>query len=353
MSRTIPLARAGPDPQPSLRALVAQYESPGVAESTLQLLTSIGLYAASCAAMYWSLHLSYLLTLLLAIPTAGFVVRTFIVQHDCGHGAFFKSRRANDLVGMVCSVITFTPYANWRRQHNCHHGNWNNLDRRESGADIYSACLTVEEYRGLSPWRRLVYRWVRHPIVAQFILPPVVFLFLYRLPFDTPKAWGSERRSVYWTDLAIVAVLGVLMLLFGIKQVLMVQLPVVMLASIIGVGLFALQHRFEGVVWTRQDAWTAQSAALEGSSYFKLPRILQWFTGNIGFHHVHHLSPRVPNYRLEACHEAIPALQAAKTLTWRAGLRSLKLILWDETNRRMVRFADVRGASGEANPRRH
>ena len=341
------------DPPSGLRSLVARYETPSVAKSAFQLITSIGSFAACCAAMYWSLHVSYLLTLLLAVPAAGFVVRTFIVQHDCGHGAFFRSRRANDLIGCLCSVITFTPYANWRRQHNCHHGNWNNLDRRESGADIYSACLTVEEYRGLSPWRRFVYRWVRHPIVAQFILPPLVFLFLYRIPFDTPKDWGRERRSVYWTDFAILAVLGVLMLLFGIRHVLMVQLPVVMLASIIGIGLFALQHRFEGVVWTRQDAWSAQSAALQGSSYFKLPRILQWFTGNIGFHHVHHLSPRVPNYRLEACHEAIPALQAAKTLTWRAGLRSLKLILWDETNRRMVRFADVRGASGEANPRRH
>ncbi|HLG88858.1 MAG TPA: fatty acid desaturase [Alphaproteobacteria bacterium] len=328
-------------PQSGLRSLVARYETPSLAESAFQIITSIGLFAASCAAMYWSLHVSYLLTLLLAVPTAGFVVRTFIIQHDCGHGAFFKSRRANDLLGRACSVITLTPYANWRRQHNCHHSNWNNLDRRESGADIYSACLTVEEYRALSSWGRFVHRFVRHPIVAQFVVPPLVFLFLYRIPFDTPRAWSRERRSVYWTNLAILTLFGALTLLVGLKDVLMVQLPIITLASIMGIGLFAIQHRYEGVVWTRQNAWNAQSAALQGSSYFALPRILQWFTGNIGFHHVHHLSPRVPNYRLQACHDSIPALQAATTLTLRQGLRSLRLILWDEANRRMVRLADV------------
>jgi omega-6 fatty acid desaturase (delta-12 desaturase) len=305
-------------------------------------VTSVGLFMAACAAMYWSLNISYLLTLALALPTAGLLVRVFIVQHDCGHGAFFRSRRANTLVGLVCSVFTFTPYANWRRQHSQHHGNWNNLDRRESGSDIYSSCLTVEEYQALSPWKRFTCRLYRHPIIAQIIVPPLVFLLLYRVPFDTPKSWAHERRSVYWTNLAILSVLGGLALLVGIRQVLLIQLPIIALTSIMGVGLFSLQHRFDGVVWARQRNWTMMEAALKGSSYFKLPRVLQWFTGNIGFHHVHHLNPHIPNYRLEACHKAIPALGEATTLTWRDGPGAIRRMLWDEANRRMVGFKDIR-----------
>ena len=317
------------------------FEKPSVARSTLQIVTSIGLFLAACAAMYWSLHISYLLTLALTIPAAGLLVRVFIVQHDCGHGAFFRSRRANDAVGLLCSVMTVTPYANWRRWHNCHHGSWNNLDRRQIAFDIYSVCLTVDEYRALSAWRRFKYRALRHPVMAQLIIPPIVFLVLYRVPFDTPKTWTRERRSVWWTNLAIAAVTGGLMLTFGVWQVLLVQVPVIALTAVMGVLLFSLQHRFDGAVWARQGDWDVTMASLQGSSYFKLPRLLQWFTGNIGFHHVHHLSPRVPNYRLEACHEAIPALQAAKTLTWRDGFKAVRLILWDEANRQMVRFADV------------
>ena len=340
MAKTARLPNSGQLP-PQLRSLMAAYETPSAARSVFQVVSSMGLFAASCAAMYWSLHISYFLTLLLAIPTAGMVVRTFIIQHDCGHGAFFKSRRANDFVGLLCSVITVTPYANWRRQHNCHHANWNNLDRRESGADIYSSCLTVKEYRALSVRERFAYRAVRHPVVAQFIIPPLVFLFLYRLPFDTPKAWRRERWSVYQTNLIILALLGVLAVLFGVKQVLLVQIPVIALASTMGICLFALQHRFEGAVWARQGEWSFETAALEGSSYFQLPRLFQWFTGNIGFHHVHHLSPRIPNYRLEACHRSVPALQKVRTLTWRDALKALTMMLWDEDNRRMVRFVDA------------
>jgi omega-6 fatty acid desaturase (delta-12 desaturase) len=247
-------------PPGDLRASIARYEVPSFATGIFQIFTSIGLFAASCAAMYWSLHVSYLLTLLLAVPTAGFVVRTFIVQHDCGHGSFFRSRRANDLVGILCSVITFTPYANWRRQHNCHHVHWNNLDKRESGADIYSACLTVREYRALSPRARFLYRIVRHPVIAHLILPHIVFLLLYRVPFDTPRSWKRERRSVCWTNVAIATTLCALALLVGIRQVLMVQTPVIMLAAVIGVLLFALQHRFEGVTWQRRADWTIEGA---------------------------------------------------------------------------------------------
>jgi omega-6 fatty acid desaturase (delta-12 desaturase) len=335
------LTPTGADHQPGLRSIIAQYENVSVVKSAFQALSTIGLFLMACAVMYWSLGVSYALTLALAAPAAGLLVRVFIVQHDCGHRAFFRARWANDLLGMLCSLMTFTPYAHWRRQHNGHHGHWNNLDRRQSGADIYSTCLTVAEYQALSPWARFKYRALRHPVMAHLIIPPLVFLLLYRVPFDTPKAWSRERRSVYWTNAAIVTTLGGMMAFLGFWQVLLVQIPIVALTSMMGVGLFSLQHRFDDVVWSRQSEWNVLQASLEGSSYFKLPRVLQWFTGNIGFHHIHHLNPRVPNYRLEACHNAIPALRQVRALSWRDGFRALRLMLWDEAASRMVGFADV------------
>ena len=334
---------ATPPPNPiGLRQSIAPYEIPSVARSLFQFISSTALFVACWAVMLWSLQFSYFLTLALAIPTAGFVVRIFIIQHDCGHGSFFKSRRANQIVGLLCSVMTFTPYASWRRQHAGHHANWNNLDRRESGADIYSACLTVKEYQALSRRERFTYRLTRHPIVSHFLIPPLVFLALYRVPFDTPKDWGAERRSVYWLDLAMLVVFGGLSLFFGWKQVLMIQLPIICTSSIVGVWLFSLQHRFEGVMWSRQNEWNFTNAALDGSSYLELPRVLQWFTGNIGFHHIHHLSPRVPNYRLQACHENVPAVRRVTTLNMRSGLRATGLALWDEVTQTAVRFADAK-----------
>jgi omega-6 fatty acid desaturase (delta-12 desaturase) len=336
--------------EPGLRSLVTKYETPTLLRSACQLITSIGLFLAACAAMYWSLGISYALTLALAIPTAGLLVRVFIVQHDCGHGSMFRSRRINDLVGKFCSLLTLTPYSHWRRHHNVHHGHWNNLDRRELGLDLYATCLTVAEYQALSLWGRFSYRAVRHPILAHVLLPPLVFLFLYRIPFETPKSWSRERRSVYGTNLAVAALLATLMLALGVREVLLVQVPVIALTSMMGVGLFSLQHRFDGTLWTRQNAWDVVPASLEGSSYFKLPRLLQWFTGNIGFHHVHHLSPRVPNYRLEACHNAIPALKAVKSLSWRESLRAIRLTLWDEAHGRMISFAEARKIDAPPRP---
>ncbi|HEX4506320.1 MAG TPA: fatty acid desaturase [Alphaproteobacteria bacterium] len=342
MSESTVTAQPAADAQPGLRALVRAYETPSILRSSYQIASSIGFFLAACAGMYWSLNVSYLLTLALAFPTAGLLVRVFIIQHDCGHGAFFRSRKLNDLLGQFCALLTFTPYAHWRRQHNCHHRNWNNLDRREPGLDIYSTCVTVAEYHALSRWNRFKYRVMLHPIMAYVIIPPVVFLLMYRVPFDTPKDWTRERRSVYLTNLAVIALLATLMLRFGVWQVLLVQVPVVALTSMIGVGLFSLQHRFEGTVWARQGEWNSVKASLHGSSYFKLPRALQWFTGNIGFHHIHHLNPKVANYRLEACHNAIPALrEGVTTLNWLEGVRALRLALWSETDQRMVGFADA------------
>ena len=328
----------------SVRSAISPFESAIPARSIWQLVSSIGLYVAAWAAMFALMHVSFLLTLALALPAGALLVRVFILQHDCGHGSLFASPLANNAVGNLCGLLTLTPYANWRRHHAGHHRIWNNLDRRQSGTDFYSGCLTVKEYRAL-PWhRRFFYRALRHPIVAHVILPPLIFILLYRLPFDTPADWRRERRSVHLTNAALLALFVGLGLLLGLGQVLAVQALVIAVASIIGVWLFALQHRFDEAVWARQAQWNYSEASLQGSSCLRLPRVLQWFTGNIGFHHVHHLAPRVPNYRLQACYEAVPALRARAQLSLGAGLRSVLLSLWDEDAGRMVGFSRHRPA---------
>ena len=327
----------------ALRRAVAAYARPSPAHAAWQVATSFGPLLVTTGAMYATFGSSYFLTLALAVLAAGFVVRVFIIQHDCGHGAFLGSSRANAVLGSLCSLVTLTPYANWKRQHAGHHGNWNNLDRRWSGVDIYSTCLTVEEYRALNRAQRWRHRLMQHPVVALLLLPPVVFLLLFRIPVDSPADWVSERRQVHLTNLGLVALFAALILLFGWRQVLLVQLPISMIASVFGVWLFSLQHRFEHTLWARQDAWSQSDAALHGSSYLHLPRVLQFFTGNIGFHHIHHLNSRVPNYRLQACYDAVAAVRAVPRLTLRDGLKAFRYSLWDEGLGRMVRFSAARG----------
>jgi omega-6 fatty acid desaturase (delta-12 desaturase) len=279
-------------------------------------------------------------TLALSVVTAGFIVRIFIIQHDCGHGSFLRSRRANDAVGMLCSLFTLTPYRMWMRQHAGHHAHWNNLDHRMSGIDIYSTCLTVNEYHALPRWRRGLWRTMLHPVVSLLLLPPLVFFVIFRLPFDAPPTWTHERWAVHGTNLALPLLFVALGLLLGFRSLLLVQLPTSIIASIVGVWLFSVQHRFEQSQWARQDAWTPAAASLQGSSYLQLPRILRWFTGNIGFHHIHHLDPRIPSYRLEACHRAHPAFAQATMLTLRRGaLLSSRYCLWDERSKMMVKIA--------------
>ena len=329
----------------ALLSAFSRFQAPVLGHSLSQLATTFGPFLALMAAMYVAASYSPWASLLLAIPAGALVVRIFIIQHDCGHGAFFRHRAANDWLGRVCSLFTMTPYANWRRQHANHHAVWNNLDRRTEGADIYSTCLTLREYTALSPRRRLLYRLVRHPIIAQLVLPPMVFMLLYRLPFDTPRAWRRERASVLVTNAALAVLLAGLIWAAGLNEVLLVQLSTMLVASVIGVWLFSVQHRFENVVWARQAAWDATNAALYGSSYLKLPRLLQWASGNIGFHHIHHLVPRVPNYRLEDCHHAFAALGGrARALTLRQALRAPSYLLWDEDGGRMLRLADLPAA---------
>jgi omega-6 fatty acid desaturase (delta-12 desaturase) len=317
----------------------APFQSPILARSLVQLSTSFGGFFATCAVMYVCVAVSLWIALPLSALAAGFLVRIFIIQHDCGHGSFFRSRRANNLIGMFCSLMTLTPYAFWRRQHARHHSSWNNLDRRAaSGLDIYSSCLTVAEYRSFGRWRRGLVRVTNHPFIANLLLPPVVFIILYRTPFDAAKNWRRERYEVYLTNLALVGLLGGLGLILGYGHVLAVQLSVMVCASIVGAWLFSVQHRFEHALWAPERNWDFGAASLRSTSHLQLPRILQWFTGNIGFHHVHHVNPRIPNYRLEECHNANVEFQSAPRLTLGAAIRGLRYTLWDSDRGRLVPF---------------
>jgi len=316
-----------------------RFQAPILARSLSQLATSFGGFFLICAVMYAAAGASIWIPLPLSIIAAGFLVRIFIIQHDCGHGSFFKSRRANDFLGILCSLLTLTPYTFWRRQHARHHGSWNNLDRRaDGGIDIYSSCMTVAEFRALGGWRRAAVRFMHHPIVANLMLPPFIFIFLYRTPFDAATGWRRERRTVYLTNIALAALFGGLGLAFGYRHVAAVHLPIMIFASIVGVWLFSVQHRFENALWAADSNWDFTSASLKSTSYLYLPRILQWFTGNIGFHHVHHINPRIPNYRLEACHNASDHFQAVQILTLRTALKALQYTLWDKDVERLVSF---------------
>jgi len=324
-----------------IREAVAIFARPIRTRGLLQLVTSFGPFLAGCAAMYLVFPISYLFTLALAIPTGAFLVRVFIVQHDCGHGSFFASRRANAMTGRVCSLVTLTPFANWSRQHRLHHADWNKLDRIGGGIDIYSGCLTVREHLARTKWQRFIYRLPRHPVVANILLPPVVFLLLYRLPFDTPRAWLRERRSVYLTNAALAALFGTLAALLGWRELLLVHVSIMVVASILGVWLFTLQHRFDSARWTARAQWRFVDAALDGSSWLNLPRMLHWVTGNIGFHHVHHLNTRVPNYRLAAAHEAVQSKRPTRALCLDRAFAAPWLTLWDERSGRLVSFHEA------------
>jgi omega-6 fatty acid desaturase (delta-12 desaturase) len=326
----------------SILSGITPFQEPSLKRSLGQLLTSFGGFFATCAAMYASAEVSFWVALPMSALAAGFLVRIFIIQHDCGHGSFFKSKRANDLIGTLCSLMTLAPYAFWRRQHARHHGCWNNLDRRAaSGLDIYSSCLTVAEYRALGPWRRGIVRLTNHPLVANLLLPPFVFIVLYRVPFDAARSWRRERRAVYLTNIALAGVIGGLGLMLGYRDVVAVQLPTMICASIVGVWLFSVQHRFEHALWSPEGSWDFGAASLKSTSHLHLPRILQWFTGNIGFHHVHHVNPRVPNYRLEECHNANVGLQVAPRLSLRTALRALRYTLWDDDHGGLVSFREA------------
>ena len=282
----------------------------------------------------------YWLTLLLASPAAGLLVRLFIIQHDCGHGSFFPSRTDNDSLGRALSVLTLTPYASWSRGHAVHHASAGNLDRRGRG-DVDT--WTVSEYLAASVPKKLIYRLLRNPVALVALGAPLNFIVLQRVPRGQTFRDPVSRRSILWLNLALLVVFGAACMGFGLFPVLGTYLPVIIIASWIGNWLFFVQHQFEGTHWERDEAWNFHAAALSGSSYFKLPPILQWFSGNIGLHHVHHLSSRVPNYRLQECVDAAPELNRfAKVITLRESLACWRLALWDERRRLLVSFREVR-----------
>jgi len=287
--------------------------------------------------MYLLRPVSWWLVLPLAVLAGALLVRVFIIFHDCGHGSFFKSPAANALVGFLAGILTFTPYYHWRWEHAIHHANAGDLDKRGTG-DVWT--MTVQEYLEASRWKKFAYRLSRNPFVLFVIAPLFLFVVLQRVP--STKANARERHSVYAMDLAILGMALSLSLVFGFTAYVVIQLIILMVAGGAGVWMFYVQHQFEDVYWERGENWSFTAAALQGSSFYKLPRILQWFSGNIGFHHIHHLSPRIPNYNLEKCHKADPLFQQVKPVTFLSSLKSIKFRLWDEKGRKLVGFRHLR-----------
>lgn len=311
---------------------------PSVVRSTWQLVNSVLPFAALLFLMYHSLDVSYLLTLPLALLASGFMVRIFIIQHDCGHGSFFRSRKANNRVGRFCSVFTFVPYYYWRRQHALHHASSGNLDRRGHGdMEIY----TVAEYLKLSRRERFYYRAYRNPLVF-LLLGPLVLMFIFnRFSLDKQQSTKAQRRNVLSTNLTMLALFGALGWWLGFGKLLLIVLPVLYIAGGAGIWLFYIQHQFEHTYWKRGTEWNAARAAMQGSSFYKLPKILQWFTGNIGFHHIHHLQETIPNYRLPRLFREHPDYQDVFTVTLWTSLKTMFLSVWDEEQERLISFREV------------
>ena len=318
--------------------VLAGYRSPDQLRSFVELAITVAPLFLLWVAMWVALSCSYWLSLLLALPTAGFLVRLFMIQHDCGHGAFFGDRRLNDWVGRAIGVLTLTPYDYWRRSHNMHHAGSGNLGRRGIG-DIVT--LTVGEYMAMSRWRRFRYRLYRHPAVMFGIGPAYLFLLQQRLPVGALRE-KAEWLSIMATNVAIAVVVAVFVWLIGLVPFLLLHLPVVLLAAAIGVWLFYVQHQFEETFWAQDVDWSHPEAALHGSSHYDLPRVLRWFTANIGIHHVHHLASRIPYYRLPSVLSDHPELADVGRLSLGDSIRCVRLVLWDEARRKLVSFREVR-----------
>jgi acyl-lipid omega-6 desaturase (Delta-12 desaturase) len=319
--------------------ILNRYRAPSHSRSVFELLITVAAFVLLWILMWATLVLGYWLSLIIAVPTAGLLVRLFMIQHDCGHGSFFRHRVANDWVGRVIGALTLTPYDFWRRSHALHHAGSGNLDRRGIG-DITT--LTVREYLALSRWSRLRYRLYRHPAVMFGLGPAYLFIVQHRLPIGGAGRGWQPWLSTMATNVAIALLIVGTMYLAGIAPFLLVHVPIVLLASSIGVWLFYVQHQFETTFWIGGPGWTLHEAALHGSSHYDLPRVLRWFTANIGVHHVHHLSSRIPYYRLSQVLRDYPELGAIGRLTLVESLRCVRLVLWDESRRQLISFAELR-----------
>jgi omega-6 fatty acid desaturase (delta-12 desaturase) len=322
-----------------LQRTLLRYSEPETLRSAAQLAGNLVAYVALWVAMWRVAETSLALALLLALPLAGFVLRIFSIQHDCGHGAFFRSRAANDWTGRVLSVLTIVPYAYWRSAHATHHATVGRLDRRGIGEiDV----LTTREYARM-PWlRRLGYRFYRHPLVLFGIGPSYQFFLRHRLPFNLPEPAREARNSILAMNGALLAIALAIHATLGLPQALLLYVPTMAVAAGVGVGLFYIHHNFEETYWAHPPAWSHRDASLDGSSYLALPRWLQWFAGHTGIHHVHHLCPRIPNYRLGESMAAHPDLRARNRLALRDVVRCIRLGLWDEDAGRLVSFAEAK-----------
>ena len=319
----------------ALQRKLRRYRAPSVPRSIGQLVTSFIPYLVGLFAMGAIAQVSYLLSLLLALPTAGFLIRVFIIFHDCGHGSFFRRSRWNRAIGYLAGFLTFTPFQHWTHEHAMHHATAGDLDRRDLG-DVWT--MTVQEFIAAPRRLRLAYRVFRNPFVLFFLVAPIGFLLNHRFP--RKRTSNRARRAIMWTNIGVALFVVAMSLPFGFVNFALVFTPVFLTASMVGTWLFYVQHQFEGVYWSRHEGWNFGAAALSGSSYLALPRVLQWFTGNIGFHHIHHLDPCIPNYHLARAHREQPLLRQVPVLRLRDTMRCLSMRLYDEATRQMVTFRE-------------
>ena len=320
-----------------LKKHIKPFENPDTKASVWQLVNTLPPFFLLWYLAYEAISVSLILSIALSILAGGFVVRVFIIFHDCCHGSFFKNRKVNHFVGTVTGILTMFPYEKWKREHSIHHATSSNLDKRGTG-DVW--IMSVEEYKKASKLERLQYRLYRNPFIM-FVLGPL-YLFLITNRMNRKDARRKERRNTYLTNVSIIGITALLICAIGWSSFLIVQLPIMFVAGSLGIWLFYVQHQFEDSYFEDEADWDYVKAAIDGSSYYKLPRVLQWITGNIGYHHVHHLSPKVPNYNLEQVHESTPPLQQATTITVGSSLKSIRFRLYDEESKTFVHFKEIK-----------
>jgi len=324
------------NPWANFKKNVGNYQTPEVWRSIWQIVNTFVPYMILWTLIIFSLSVSYWLTALLIFPAAAFLVRLFIIFHDCGHGSFFKSKKANTAVGMFFGILAFTPYYKWHKLHMQHHATVGNLDKRGAG-DVWT--MTKEEYLASSKWKRMKYRLYRHPVTMFGVGSLLVFLVMNRM--TNKEMSKKENLNVHFTNFALVAIFVIMSWAIGFWAFLIIQLSIMYIAAIAGLWLFYLQHQYEDVSWVRSEHWNYRDIALEGSSFVKFPKLLQWFSGNIGFHHIHHINARIPNYKLEKCYRENPVFNQVKPVTFWESMKTLKLRLWDEELQKLVGFKNL------------
>ena len=325
------------------KKLVEEYQHPHLGRALWQCTNTLGPILGIWIALYFLHSVSWWVSIPLAALAGLFLVRAFIIFHDCGHGSFLKNKKANDALGFFTGMLTFTPYHHWKWEHAVHHATNGDLDKRGIG-DVWT--MTVEEYLTSSRWIKLSYRFLRNPFILFGLAPLFLFFVLERIP--SSKSKPRERRSVYLMNFTLLLYCTAMSMIFGLVPFLIIQTVMMGVAGGCGIWLFYVQHQFEDTYWAQGKDWDFTTAAMEGSSYYRLPRIMQWFSGNIGFHHIHHLNPMIPNYNLERCHHSDPFFQEAPELNLFSSLKTIKFRLWDEENCKMISFRDLKNQLAES-----